>query len=151
MRNFKELNKAVAIMIIDKTNRILVVTRKEDTNTWGFPGGKVELNETFEEALIREVKEETNFDISNYEFIPIYTGKCKSNKENVNYWTSCYFLQIEDAIFEDLDIKHLEENVIPKFIDLEKLGCEDNYFMDYNINVYLNYCLINKEESFFNK
>lgn len=37
MRNFKELNKAVAIMIIDKTNRILVVTRKEDTNTWGFP------------------------------------------------------------------------------------------------------------------
>ena len=36
---------------------------------WEFPGGKVNENETFEEALSREIKEELNISINIYEKI----------------------------------------------------------------------------------
>ena len=34
-----------------------------------FPGGKIELGESREEALIREVKEELELDINNLEYL----------------------------------------------------------------------------------
>jgi len=45
-------------------NKFLVIRRHDNAKkfggTWGFPGGKVEPDETIVGALIREVKEETN-------------------------------------------------------------------------------------------
>jgi ADP-ribose pyrophosphatase YjhB (NUDIX family) len=32
-----------------------------DANTWSFPGGAVELNETLKQAIIREVKEKQTY------------------------------------------------------------------------------------------
>lgn len=36
---------------------------------WEFPGGKIELNETHQQALVREIKEELSADIKVNEFI----------------------------------------------------------------------------------
>lgn len=54
----KTLNVVAAI--IKKDNQILATKRGygEFINMWEFPGGKIEDNETKEEALIREIKEE---------------------------------------------------------------------------------------------
>lgn len=52
--------------IIYKDNKFLIAQRnfkKHQGGLWEFPGGKVEKNETYEEALIREIKEELNADI----------------------------------------------------------------------------------------
>lgn len=56
----------VAAAIIEKDNQILIAKRLkgEHKDLWEFPGGKVEQNETSEQALIREIKEELNADIS---------------------------------------------------------------------------------------
>tara|TARA_Y100001936_G_scaffold239498_1_gene272733 strand:- start:387 stop:758 length:372 start_codon:yes stop_codon:yes gene_type:complete len=57
----------VVAAIIKKDNHFLIVKRNKKKHLglkWEFPGGKVQENESFEEALIREIKEELNIKIS---------------------------------------------------------------------------------------
>lgn len=51
----------VVCAIIYNANKVLLCRRKPDKSLggyWEFPGGKVEVNESNEESLIRELKEE---------------------------------------------------------------------------------------------
>ena len=50
-------------------NKILSVSRKDNHNDFGLFGGKLENDETQEEALIREAYEETGYSVN---IIPIY-------------------------------------------------------------------------------
>ena len=54
------------IALIDDESKILIGKRpygKTFENLWEFPGGKVKKNETVEQALIRETKEEINVNL----------------------------------------------------------------------------------------
>ena len=61
----------VVAAIIKKDDKIFVTQRGygEFKDKWEFPGGKIELNETKEEALKREIKEELKASIIIDEFI----------------------------------------------------------------------------------
>lgn len=62
--------KVSAGVIIDK-DKVLITRRapKESfAGGWEFPGGKIEVNETQQECLIRELKEELNIEVSVGEF-----------------------------------------------------------------------------------
>jgi len=48
--------------IIEREGKILLVERKHSPLGLALPGGMVEENESCEEAIIRELKEETNLD-----------------------------------------------------------------------------------------
>ncbi|MFE0749449.1 NUDIX hydrolase [Gordonia sp. NPDC058843] len=52
---------AVGALITDDAGRILLVLRRNEPSAghWSLPGGKVELGESLEQAMIREVREET--------------------------------------------------------------------------------------------
>lgn len=57
----------VTCAIIEHKGKVLICQRSELMSLplmWEFPGGKVERNESFENCLIREIKEELNIDIS---------------------------------------------------------------------------------------
>ena len=64
----KTLNVVAAI--IKKDNKILATKRGygEFINMWEFPGGKIEKNESKEEALVREIKEELDCTIKPTKF-----------------------------------------------------------------------------------
>lgn len=55
-------------IIKNENNEILIVKRhpksKTDPEMWELPGGKVEKGEHFADALVREIKEETNLDVN---------------------------------------------------------------------------------------
>lgn len=59
---------AVVAAIFDK-GKVLSVSRKTDHNDRGFPGGKCDPGETDEQAIIREVFEETGLTIIKCRFI----------------------------------------------------------------------------------
>lgn len=71
---------ATAIIVNDK-GQILLQSRA-DNDRWGLPGGCQELGERFEDKVIREVKEETNLDVSeeNLELIAIVSGNSRRNE-----------------------------------------------------------------------
>lgn len=59
---------AVRALITDEDGKILIIKRSSESRTnpdkWELPGGKVDQGEPFDQALKREVKEETNLTIS---------------------------------------------------------------------------------------
>lgn len=61
----KKIVTVVACALIDVDGRVLLAKRPADKpmpNLWEFPGGKIEDNETPEDAIIRELDEELGID-----------------------------------------------------------------------------------------
>ena len=81
----------VVAAIIKKDNHFLIVKRNRKKHLglkWEFPGGKVQESETFEEALLREIKEELNITINIHE--KIAEEKYKDDKiDIVLYYYLC--------------------------------------------------------------
>ena len=72
----------VAAIIINEENKILIAKRKINLKMgglWEFPGGKVEKEETYENAIIRELKEEMDIDIKILECLGENTSDYKDN------------------------------------------------------------------------
>jgi 8-oxo-dGTP diphosphatase len=62
----------VTAAILVKDNKIIIAKRGPDdrlANKWEFPGGKIEINETPEQCLKREIKEEFDIDVSVGEYL----------------------------------------------------------------------------------
>lgn len=55
----KQPRAVVGVVFHPSTRDILAVTRPKRPEDWGLPGGKVELGEVPEDAVMREVQEET--------------------------------------------------------------------------------------------
>lgn len=68
------LTAGVGLFVFNENKEILMQLRT-DYNQWGFPGGAMELGESFEEVAIRELKEETNLDIDDMKLIRVLSGK----------------------------------------------------------------------------
>lgn len=66
-------------IILLRDDKILLGKRTEDVSkgtselkgegTWTLPGGKIHFKESFEDVLVREVKEETGIDLNSFEII----------------------------------------------------------------------------------
>jgi ADP-ribose pyrophosphatase YjhB (NUDIX family) len=59
-------------IVTDDRNRILL-QRRTDSGNWALPGGTMDIGETFADSVIREVKEETGFDVRIERIVGIYS------------------------------------------------------------------------------
>lgn len=109
--------------ILLKNKKILLLQRSDYTQNfpdhWGCPGGRAEPNETAEENVIREVKEECNLDFvptkilktgiwqerKFYRFLGSWSGEIKiQEKEVVNFGWFSY----EEAVQLNLSFDYKE-------------------------------------------
>ena len=93
----------VVAAIIKDNDKILATQRGygDFKGGWEFPGGKVEKNESREEALVREIREELNVGISVDEFVMT----TEFDYPNFHLVMHCYFASIVEG-----DISLLEHS-----------------------------------------
>jgi len=60
-----EKPKVIAAVLVEDNGKLLLAKEKLESGNehWLVPGGKVEFGETLQQAALREIKEETGFDI----------------------------------------------------------------------------------------
>ncbi|GKX30055.1 DNA mismatch repair protein MutT [Vallitalea longa] len=111
-------------VLIDNNNRFLMQHRT-DNDTWGLPGGVIELGETVEEAARREVFEETGLTAYDLKLFNIYSGEDQHytypNGDEVyyiciTYYTRTYEGKIKIDGIESKDIRFFDVNNLPKNI-----------------------------------
>ena len=68
------LTAGVLLFVFNDKDEVLMQLRT-DYKKYGFPGGAMELGESFEEVARRELKEETNLDIIDLEMVKVLSGK----------------------------------------------------------------------------
>lgn len=107
--------------ITNERGEILLQKRSDKEELWGFPGGAMEIGESVEESLIREVNEETGLTVNVEYLIGIYSKYFVdySNGDRAQS-ISCFFkcnvlsgdLVIDNK--ETFDLRFFDKKDIPK-------------------------------------
>ncbi len=113
----KEIQKIVLGGVIFYNNKVLIVQRSKDEtiypNIWELPSGKKEFKESTEQALLREIKEET--DLSPKIIIPFHTFDYTIEKEDSKiYTTQINYLMISDDNNVELSFEHQDYTWVEK-------------------------------------
>ena len=87
--------KKVSTVLLFNQGQILAVSRKDDPNDFGLPGGKLDPGETFTAGAIREVREETGLHI--FGLIPIF------GRVDGNFFAICFVAQYSGEIDHTLE------------------------------------------------
>ena len=78
---------SVAGLVVNENDEILLI--KSPRRGWEYPGGMVEQGETLQQALIREIREETGVDVE----ITAFVGVCKNiTIDSVNIDFICRYI-----------------------------------------------------------
>ena len=107
----------VVAAIIVKNNKFFIAQRNRNKHMglcWEFPGGKVEKNENFEQALKREIKEELNISILINKKIGV--ENYQDNKINVKlHYYLCSHIDGEFILNEHEDSAWVTKNEFNKY------------------------------------
>jgi len=107
----------VAAVIQNEEGKILIAQRnlkKSQGGLWEFPGGKIEPNETKEEAIIREIKEEMDIDIETKKFIDQKVFNYPDKDINL-IAIECKQIKGDIKLNEHEDIKWVNKNELRNF------------------------------------
>jgi 8-oxo-dGTP diphosphatase len=116
----KPLRLSVKIIVRDESGRCLLLKRamssKGNPGKWDFPGGKLDPGESLDEALLREVAEETGLTIS-------IQGVAGAAESELPAWKVVYLI-LEGRV-ESGEVRLSEEHDDYVWVDPQKLPTMD--------------------------
>ena len=119
----------VVAAVIKKNDLFLIANRSFEDNSqgiWEFPGGKVEENETFTSALIREIKEELSLNVKVGNMI----ATIDLNKTDKNIYVHYYYAIIlsgQISLNVHSEFKWVRHNQLKNFTYIDGDGHILNY------------------------
>ena len=125
------LNCAGALIIRD--GRILF-QRRTDNGRWGLIGGLLEMNETYEQACLREIREETGLEVKLEHFLGIFHNHDMvwSNGDAAHVLSAMYIARIvsgEPRIDEEsYELRFFGKDEIPELFAEDHIAALDAYF-----------------------
>lgn len=112
-----------AVGIIFDSNRNILLQKRGDSLKWGLPGGAIELGESFDEAMQREVFEETGLNVKPEKIIGIYSDKkyqeIKKNGDQCQPVVVAFLAKVIDGELkltdndETLSLNYFSKNDLP--------------------------------------
>ena len=104
---------------------------KEDWKGYTFPGGHVEAGESFVDAVVREMKEETGLNITNPKLVGIKQFPITNGRYIVLLFKATEFsgtvISSDEGDMEWIDIDDISKvNVVEDFYDLLKSGSAES-------------------------
>ena len=130
----KYTGKTSTAIIPYEPNKILLIKRNTVPfkGYWALPGGRVDPGETVEQAIIREVKEETGLDVTIERKIGEYIEQGVKDGVEYEYYPTCFVVkpvggEIKKQESEIQEIKLFSLNELPKLLAFE----HDKMIKDY--------------------
>lgn len=117
----------VDAIVIDK-NKILLIKRAAHLTNGGkyaFPGGFLDRDETAEQAVIREVKEETGYDVKVEKLFTILDNPDRPQEDRQNVAFIYVVKPLNQSGTADSEVTEV------KWFDLNKLPPEDEFAFDH--------------------
>ena len=125
------LNSASAIIVRDEK---ILFQRRTDNGKWGLIGGLLEMNETFEEAALREIREETGLEVKLTDFLGIFHNHNMvwSNGDSAHVISAMFVAEIvsgEPRIDEEsYELRFFAKDEIPDLFAEDHRASLDVYF-----------------------
>ncbi len=112
---FRPKTKGVKCVLENQGKILFIKNTYSEKNLWNLPGGGIKKNETLEEAIKREIKEETGIKISNL----INIGNYLNNRNYKRDTVYCYHSKTEEENIlinknEILEARWFQKEEIPK-------------------------------------
>ena len=126
----KEIDKIAFIYL--KDGKILS-TLSKGKDTYYIPGGKRENDETNEETLIRECKEELSIDIkrNSIKYYGTFEAQAHGKAEGIMVKMTCYMAEFEGELHADSEIQEIRwldySNLNVKISPVDELIFKDLY------------------------
>ncbi|MFL1676626.1 HAD-IIA family hydrolase [Paenibacillus dendritiformis] len=117
-----DIKPGVAGIVMDERGRVLLMKRS-DNGCWGIPSGHVERGESVEEAIVREIREETGLQVKVKRLVGLYSDPESQvftypNGAVSHFVTACFRCEMVGGTLvrtgdETLDVNYFEVDRLP--------------------------------------
>ena len=123
------------VRMIDNPNSVLLIERKNPPYGWAIPGGFVEIGETLEEAVEREIREETSLTVDKVKQFHAYSDPSRDPRgHTVSVVFTGEGIGVPEAMSDAENIRIFSIEELPRQLAFDHSQILDDYFKEFTFD-----------------